>query len=135
MGRRQGNAHGRRKADVVVRSVAIALIVIGASMLLYNGYQWWDQIRVAVHDPELAMSIATTGMTGTGRSPQAVDTDWKPGSARRSAVDHPHRGDPSHISGDRRGGQGPAITGWEPCFPGDRTCGPLRRGTVFRAGN
>jgi len=43
---------------MVVRSVAIVLIVIGASMLLYNGYQWWDQIRVAVHDPELAMSIA-----------------------------------------------------------------------------
>ncbi len=65
---------------MVVRSVAIALIVIGAFMLLYNGYQWWDQIRVAVHDPELAMSIADNWDDRNWQKPlkQGVDTDWKP---------------------------------------------------------
>ncbi len=71
---------GRREWDMVVRSVAIALIVIGASMLLYNGYQWWDQIRVAVHDPKLAMSIADNWDDRSKQSPlkKGVDTDWQP---------------------------------------------------------
>lgn len=65
---------------MVVRSVAIGLILVGVSMLLYNGYQWWDQIRVAVYDPKLAMAIANNW---DDQRPQpsmktGVDTDWKP---------------------------------------------------------
>lgn len=72
---------------MVVRSVAIALIVIGASMLLYNGYQWWDQIRVAVHDPELAMSIADNWDDRNWQKPlkQGVIPTGSRRSARRSA--------------------------------------------------
>ncbi|MFD1425805.1 class D sortase [Kroppenstedtia sanguinis] len=40
------------------RGIAIILIVTGLFLVAYNGYQWWDQIRVAVQDPKLAMSIA-----------------------------------------------------------------------------
>ncbi|PTX59131.1 sortase A [Melghirimyces profundicolus] len=43
---------------MILRSMAIILIVTGLSLVAYNGYQWWDQISVAVHDPKLAMSIA-----------------------------------------------------------------------------
>ena len=68
---------------MVVRSVAIALIVIGASMLLYNGYQWWDQIRVAVHDPELAMSIADNWDDRNWQMPSS--RGWIPTGSRRSA--------------------------------------------------
>jgi sortase A len=42
----------------VVRKIAILLIIVGASIVAYNGYQWWDQLRVVVQDPKLAMAIA-----------------------------------------------------------------------------
>ncbi|OYD07196.1 class D sortase [Paludifilum halophilum] len=42
----------------MIRTLAVSLILIGGSMVAYNAYQWWDQIHIAVKDPELAMAIA-----------------------------------------------------------------------------
>lgn len=42
----------------MIRFLAIALILIGGTMVAYNGYQWWDQLKVVVEDPKLAMAIA-----------------------------------------------------------------------------
>jgi len=51
----------------MTRAIAILLIIIGSLTLLYNGFQWWDQLHIAVYDPELAMSIANDGLDTSPR--------------------------------------------------------------------
>ncbi|MDA8353413.1 MAG: sortase [Firmicutes bacterium] len=41
-----------------MRFLAILLIITGGMMVAYNGVQWWDQLKIAATDPQLAVSIA-----------------------------------------------------------------------------
>lgn len=66
------------------RILAYMLILLGASMILYHAYQWWDQISVAVHDPKLAMAIAKDW----------DDTEAKSSKTRGEDIDRqPRKGD------------------------------------------
>lgn len=42
----------------MIRKLAWLLIAAGGVVLLYNGYQWWDQSRIAVQDSKLARAIS-----------------------------------------------------------------------------
>ncbi|EGK07785.1 class D sortase [Kroppenstedtia eburnea] len=64
----------------MARGIAIILIVVGLSLVAYNGYQWWDQIRVVVQDPKLAMSIADDwdNLDKEPSKKKGTDADFKP---------------------------------------------------------
>ncbi|MDA8353725.1 MAG: class D sortase [Firmicutes bacterium] len=64
----------------MTRGIAIILIITGLSLIGYNGYQWWDQINIAVHDPQLAMSIADDWDQREKQPSEekGIDTEFKP---------------------------------------------------------
>ncbi|SMO82782.1 class D sortase [Melghirimyces algeriensis] len=42
----------------MIRGIAVSLIILGLSLAVYSGYQWWDQVNVAVYDPKKSESIS-----------------------------------------------------------------------------
>lgn len=42
----------------MIRKLALIMIVVGIGMVIYNGTQWWDQLRHAVYDPIASRKIA-----------------------------------------------------------------------------
>lgn len=42
----------------MIRKLAWLFMIVGAGILSYNGYQWWQQMNIGVHDPKLATAIS-----------------------------------------------------------------------------
>lgn len=53
----------------MMRIIAWIFLIIGFSLVAYNGYQWWDQLNIMVHDPKLVKSIAENWDDRTPQKP------------------------------------------------------------------
>lgn len=64
----------------MIQKVAILMILVGGTILVYTGYQWWDQLRVVIRDPQLAMAVADN-WNDTRAQPtleKGTDKEWSP---------------------------------------------------------
>jgi sortase A len=69
-----------KEANTLVRKIAILMILLGGIILIYNGFQWWDQLRVVVRDPKLAMAVADD-WNDTRTQPtleKGIESEWNP---------------------------------------------------------
>jgi sortase A len=43
----------------LIRKMAWVIIIIGVFIMVFNGFQWWDQLRRAVYDPIASKKVAS----------------------------------------------------------------------------